>query len=261
VEKGSFDPYAERYGKKQYQDRGKKMLTFKRSKVLKNLLFVTMTEYEPGLPVLTIFPPNQVDLPLGRIIAENGWRQLRAAETEKERHVTYYFSGKRDRLFPGEDHLIIPSPNISTYDLKPEMSAMELTQEVIKRINLKIYDFILLNYANPDMVGHTGVLSAGIKACEVVDNCLQKIVDHITLLGGTCIITADHGNVEEMVNLATGEVDTKHSTFPVPLAIVNNQFKGNNLFLNKGILADVAPTILKISQITKPSSMTEKSLI
>lgn len=260
IKKAAFDPYAERYGKRQYEEIGK-LTTFKRNKVCKNLLFVTMTEYEPGLPVMTIFPPDQVELPLARILSEKGWRQLHIAETEKERHVTYYFDGKRERPFPGEDWVVIPSPRVKTYDLKPEMSAYQVTEEVIKRIKLNVYDFILINFANPDMVGHTGVLKAGIKACEVVDECMGRVVETVIALGGICLVTADHGNVEEMINLNTGEVDTQHSIHPVPFIIVSKQFQSSPMALSQGILADVAPTILKIARLPQPSRMTGKSLI
>lgn len=260
IKKAAFDPYAERYGKRQYEEIGE-LTTFKRNKVCKNLLFVTMTEYEPGLPVITIFPPDQVELPLARILSERCWRQLHIAETEKERHVTYYFDGKRERPFPGEDWVVIPSPRVKTYDLKPEMSAYQVTEEVIKRIKLNVYDFIVINFANPDMVGHTGVLKAGIKACEVVDECMGKVVETVIALGGICLVTADHGNVEEMINLNTGEVDTQHSTNPVPFIIVSKQLQGSTMALSQGILADVAPTILKIARLPQPSRMTGKSLI
>jgi 2,3-bisphosphoglycerate-independent phosphoglycerate mutase len=261
IRKAAFDPYAERYGKRQYEDEGKKLTTFQRKKVLTNLLFVTMTEYEPGLPVLNIFPPDQVAIPLARVLSENGWRQLHIAETEKERHVTYFFNGKRENPFPGEDWTIIPSPKVQTYDQQPEMSAPALTNELEKRIKLNIYDFILVNFANPDMVGHTGNIKAGIKACEIVDSCVGRVVNLATKLGGTCLITADHGNVEEMLDLNTGKVDTKHSTFPVPFIAVNNNLKGRAVTLPTGILADIAPTILKLGNIPKSNNMTGKSLI
>lgn len=260
IKKAAFDPYAERYGKKQYEKVGK-MTTFKRNKVLKNLLFLTMTEYEPGLPVMAIFPPDQVELPLSRILAEKDLRQLHIAETEKQRHVTYYFDGKRENPFPGEDWVVISSPKVRTYDLKPEMSAFLVTEEVIKRIKLNVYDFIIINLANPDMVGHTGVLTAAIKACQVADQCMGQIVNTVSALGGTCLVTADHGNVEEMINPSIGGVDTEHSTNPVPFVIVGNQFQRSADFLPQGILADVAPTILKLAQLPKPIKMTGKSLI
>lgn len=259
TKKKVFDPYAERYGKKQYAEEPV-ATPFQRHKICHNLLFTTMTEYEPGLPVLTIFPPNQINLPLARILSQENWRQLHIAETEKERHVTYYFDGKRETPFKEEDWVIIPSPKVKTYDLQPEMSANQITEEVIKRVKLNIYDFILINFANPDMVGHTGILNAGIKACETTDACLGKVVETTLALGGICLVTADHGNVEEMINLQTGKPDTQHSTNPVPFIITA---KENNfpLTLPKGVLADIAPTILKLAKISKPVSMTGESLI
>ena len=261
VKKEVFDPYAERYGKKQYEEENKEQKTFTRQKICQNLLFDTMTEYEPGLPVLTIFPPNQIDLPLARILSQENWRQLHIAETEKERHITYYFDGKRESPFNEEDWVVIPSPKVKTYDLQPEMSAQEISAEVIKRIKLNIYNFILINFANPDMVGHTGVLKAGIKACEATDFYLGKIVETTLNLGGICIITADHGNVEEMINLSTNKADTQHSTNPVPFIIASQQKTNLPLNLPRGILADVVPTVLKIAKISKPNIMTGESLI
>ena len=260
LKKRFFDPYAERYGQKQYEQ-PEQITTFKREKVLKNLLFVTMTQYEPDLPTLPAFPPVPIDMPVARVIAENNLRQFHIAETEKERHVTYYFNGKREDPFPGEDRVEIPSPKVKTYDLKPEMSASEVTETLIARIKLRIYNFIVVNFANPDMVGHTGVLKAGIKACEITDQCLGKVARSVLAEDGVCIVTADHGNVEEMINLTTGQVDTEHSVNPVPLIIVSNDFRGQNRFLPSGILADIAPTILKFMGINKPGSMTGKALL
>lgn len=258
--KTSFDPYAERYGLKIYEA-PKGTTTFKREKVLKNLFFVTMTEYEKNLPVWVAFPPETVKLPLARLLAENGLRQLHIAESEKYPHVTVFFDGGREKPFVGEDWVEIPSPRVPTYDLKPEMAAYELTEQVLKRIKSNFYDFILVNFANPDMVGHTGVISAGIKACEAVDECLGKIVSCVLNLGGVCVITADHGNVEEMINLTTGEVDTEHSANPVPLIIVSREFNQGGRILPRGILADVAPTLLPFLGIEKPQLMTGRNLL
>lgn len=259
ITKTAFDPYAEKYGLHQYH-RPDGTTTFKRNKVLKDLFFVTMTEYEKNLPVQLAFPPDIVKIPLARILSENGLRQFHIAETEKERFVTYYFNGQREEAFPGEDRVEIPSPKVATYDQKPEMSAYEVTKELILRLKGQFYDFIIINLANPDMVGHTGVLAAGIKACEVVDECLGKIVEVVINLGGAVIITADHGNVEEMIDPVTGEVNTEHSTNPVPFIVVGNQINQADL-LPQGILADVSPTILKIMQIDKPDLMTGRNLL
>lgn len=261
IEKVAFDPYAEKYGVKQYQPPATKTTTFDRKKVLKNLLFVTMTEYEPNLPVEIAFIPLSVKMPIGRVIAEKGMRQFHLAETEKERHVTYYFNGRRERPFPGEDRVEIPSPKVATYDLKPEMSAYGVTEELLKRIKTNFYDFILVNYANPDMVGHTGKLEAGIKACEVVDDCLGKVVQTVSHLNGACLVTADHGNVEEMINLSTGEPDTKHSINPVPLIVISQEYNRGGRTLPRGILADISPTILAMMKIEKPGQMTGRNLL
>ncbi len=260
IKKAAFDPYAERYGVRQYEA-PKGTTTFHRKKILKGLFFVTMTEYEAGLPVQVGFIPDSVDLPLCRILAEKGLRQLHIAETEKERHVNYYFNGRRERPFPGEDRAEVPSPKVSTYDKKPEMAAYEVTETLIKRLKSDIYDFAVVNYANPDMVGHTGVLEAGIKACEVTDECLGRVVETTLNLGGAAIVTADHGNVEEMIDLQTGEVDTKHSTNPVPFIVADKKFDSGGRSLVQGILADVAPTILAIMGIEKPAIMTGRNLL
>lgn len=260
IKKSAFDPYAERYGQKQYWNIGK-INTFQRNKIVKNLCFVTMTEYEPGLPIPSIFAPNQIEMPLPLVLSNKGLKQLKIAETEKERHVTYYFNGKREDPLVNEDRFIISSPQVRTYDLQPEMSAYSIADNVIKSINQKQYNFILVNFANPDMVGHTGILKAGIKACETVDNCLGKIVPQILSIDGVCLITADHGNVEEMIDLNTGAIDTKHSTNDVPFILVGNQFKKSNINLSNGILADIAPTILKLLNIEQPVSMLGKSLL
>lgn len=258
--KTSFDPYTEKYYKKTYIEQPL-FKTFRRKKILKNLCFVTMTEYERELPCLAAFPPLKVDLPLGRLLAENNLRQLHISETEKERFITYYFNGQREDPFSGEDRIEIPSPNVSTYDLKPEMSAQAITETVVNRLKLNLYDFILINFANPDMVGHTGVLEAGIKACEVVDACIGTIVKESLLRKATCLITADHGNVEEMINLSTGEIDTEHSTNPVPFICVSSALRGKNCFLPTGILADVAATVTKLLKIPKPTLFIGRNLL
>jgi len=259
-QKIAFDPYTEKYLKKTYVEQRISSI-FKRGPKIENLFFVTMTEYEKGLPSEIAFPPTVVNLPLGRILSERELRQLRITETEKERFVTYYFNGQKEQPFLGEERLIVPSPNVSSFDLKPEMAAYEITERVVEKIKSGNYDFILINFANPDMVGHTGNLQAGIKACEAVDNCLSKIVSTVKNLGGVCLITADHGNVEEMINLETGEVDTEHSRNPVPFIIVGKDFLGKPVFLPSGILADVAPTVLSLLGIPIPSQMSGRKLI
>jgi len=184
------------------------------------------------------------------------------SETEKERFVTYYFNGQREDAFFAEDRVIIPSQKVATYDLKPEMSAREITATLLEKISLNIYDVIIVNLANADMVGHTGNLEATIKACEIVDECVGRIVDAVSARNGAVLITADHGNAEELVNLETGGVDTEHSTFPVPLFIIGPAFLSRtSKVLERGILADVAPTMLKILGVQRPPDMTGRPLI
>ena len=261
VVKKQFDPYAEKYFKKNNPNLPLPSKTFTREKVLKNLFFTTMTEYERDLPTKAAFPPFMVKMPLSRVLAENNLRQLRLCETEKERFVTYYFNGQREDPCAGEDWLTIPSLKISTYDQKPQMSALEITKTVLEKINLGLYDFILINFANPDMVGHTGIIEASISALETIDDCLGKIVNSVLAVNGACLITADHGNVEEMINLVNGGIDTEHSANPVPLIIIDKNHQNNPMVLPNSILADVAPTILKLFNIPKPNDFSGRSLI
>lgn len=261
VLKAHFDPFAEKYFKKNYLPATVIKKTFTREKFLKNLFFVTMTEYEKGLLTKVAFPPFMVQMPLSRLLAERNMRQLRLCETEKERFVTYYFNGQREDPFWGEDWLTIPSLKIPTYDQKPQMSALEITKTVLEKIKLGIYDFILINFANPDMVAHTGIIEASISALETIDYCLGKIVNNVLTINGACLITADHGNVEEMINLTTGGVDTEHSRNQVPLIIIDKEHQNNPRVLPNGILADVAPTILKLFNIPKPNDFSGRSLI
>ena len=216
--------------------------------------FVTMTRYDKKLRNPVAFENEDLKNTLGEILSKNGLKQLRIAETEKYAHVTYFFNGGREKPFEGEDRCLIPSPKVSTYDLKPEMSALEVTDEVIKRIESEKYDFIVLNYANPDMVGHTGVWEAAIRAVETVDKCIGKVVKKVMEKDGICIITADHGNVEEM--LEKGEPKTAHTTNPVPFILI-----GESVGLRNGILGDIAPTILHLMGMEKPEEMTGKTLI
>ncbi|MCL5095374.1 MAG: 2,3-bisphosphoglycerate-independent phosphoglycerate mutase [Patescibacteria group bacterium] len=261
ITKPTFDPYAEKYFKKTYIEPSRLRKTFPRKKVLSDLFFVTMTEYEKGLPAKVAFPPISVNMTLSRVLSERNLRQLHITETEKERFVTYYFNGQREIPYSGEEWKTVPSPKVPTYDLQPAMSATEITEIVLEKINHKFYDFILINFANPDMVGHTGVIPAGITACEVVDTCLGKIANAVNISNGTCIVTADHGNVEEMINPLTGGVDTEHSSNPVPFILINRKYQGDLRELSSGILADVAPTVLTALQIPKPSELSGRSLI
>lgn len=258
----TFDPLAEKYYKKTVVELPQATPPFKRGPGLVNIFFVTMTEYEKKLPVSAVaFSPIRVKLTLGEVIASKGLRQLRLAETEKERFVTYYFNGQQEGPFESEDRSIVSSQKVPTYDLKPEMSAPQLTEMLIKKLNQRLYSFILFNFANPDMVGHTGVIPAAVKACETVDFCLGKIIGYILAQKGSCIITADHGNIEEMINLKTGGVDTEHSNNQVPFLVIAKKFEGKPKELAKGILADVAPTVLDLMGITKPSIMIGRSLL
>jgi 2,3-bisphosphoglycerate-independent phosphoglycerate mutase len=232
--------------------------SFKRKVWPKNVLFVAMTDFGPDLDsILTAFPSKDVPETLPLVLKD--LRQLYIAETEKYAHVTFFFNGGYSQPLAGEERILIPSPNVRSYDEVPEMSAQKITTEVVKRLAGKSNDFICLNFANPDMIGHTGNFPAAIKAIETVDDCIGQIVKVIKKSGGTVIITADHGNADEMQNEQTKEVDTEHSNYPVPFILVNDELKNSQL--RSGILADVAPTILDILGINQPEIMTGKSLI
>lgn len=227
--------------------------------LISNLMFTGMSEYEKNLPMSIAFPPEDVSLPIGRVISNKGLRQLRIAESEKFPHVTYFLNGGRETVFPGEDRVEIPSPKVATYDLKPEMSSYEVTDEIVKRIGMNIYDFIAVNYAGGDMVAHTGKVDATIKAIEVLDECVGRLFNAVASKGGAMIITADHGNAEEIINLHSGDVDTEHSTNPVPFIFATKDV--NPRELQFGILADIAPTMLNMMGVQKPSSMTGRNLL
>lgn len=261
--KAGFDPYAVKYGKKHIEDPIDPSLTppFKRGSRIEDLCFVTMTEYEKDLPVDVAFSPNMIKMPIGRILSENGIRQLRMAESEKEKFVTNYFNGLRSEAFPMEDRIIIPSPKVPTYDLKPEMSARELTDTLIQKIHEGNYRFILINYANADMVGHTGNLQAAIQAVKVIDECYGRIMEAALANDYMFIATADHGNVEEMINPQTGGASTEHTGNPVPCIFVEKSLQNNNRVLQAGILADVGPTLLKLLGIPQPRDMTGRDLL
>lgn len=221
--------------------------------------YVCMTQYDEQFTLPMAYPPVHHENILGQIVSEKGLAQLRIAETEKYAHVTYFFNGGEEEPFANEDRCLIPSPrDIPTYDYKPEMSAPAVTAEVLERINSDRYDLIVLNFANMDMVGHTGVLDAAIKACRTVDACAAQIVDRILAKQGTVLITADHGNAEEMVD-AAGNPHTAHTLNPVRLILVDDKRKSAQL--KEGRLADIAPTILDIMGIEQPAEMTGQSLI
>jgi 2,3-bisphosphoglycerate-independent phosphoglycerate mutase len=233
---------------------------FDRGPRLDDLVFVTMTEYEAGLPVQVAFPADNVSLPLAKILADHGLTQFHTAETEKYAHVTFFFNGGREAPFPGEDRLLVPSPKVATYDLKPEMSAPELTRVAVERIESGAYDVVIMNYANADMVGHTGVMEAAIKAVEAVDDGVGKVVEAALARGGAILITADHGNAEQLIEYDTGKPLTSHTTNPVPFYFVVPQWP-NVTLRTDGILADVAPTMLQLLGIARPPSMTGRTLI
>lgn len=235
--------------------------TFTRNIKLNNLFFVTMSQYEKDLPVNVAFPPQPIPFPLAAVISSFDLRQLHISETEKYAHVTYFFNGGREDPYPGEDRIHIPSAKVATYDLKPEMSAREITTVCLDRLNQNCYDFIVINYANPDMVGHTGNILATIKACEEVDSCFGEISKKVLSQNGALILTADHGNAEEMINEQTKEMDTYHSSNPVPITIGCSDYNNNPQVLGAGILADVAPTILKLMGLPISSHMTGRVLI
>lgn len=233
--------------------------SFQRQKV-SGLYFVGMTEYEKGFPRNIAFPPEVITNPLGKIISDNRLPQLRIAESEKFPHVTYFINGGNEGIFPGEDRIEVPSPkDVATYDQKPEMSGYLVTDLLVNKIRTGNYALIVVNYANADMVAHTGVLAASIKAVEIIDECIGRIVEATLEKDGTVILTADHGNAEELIDLRTGEVDTKHSINPVPLMIINKNLEPRELSV--GILADVAPTILSLFGIEKPVEMNGRNLL
>ncbi len=225
----------------------------------KKILFVAMTEYYPNMPALIAFRKLRLRNILGEVVSKNNLLQLRVAETEKYAHVTFFFNGQRERPFKGEDRILIPSPKVRTYDLKPEMSAFAIKDAVIKALDKDKYDFILVNFANCDMVGHTANLEAAIVAAETVDKCVGEVVEKVKLKKGIALVTADHGNAELMLDPKTKQPISTHTTNPVPFILVSDEHK--NIKLKNGILADIAPTILELMQIEKPKEMTGNSLI
>ena len=221
--------------------------------------YVCMTQYDETMPGVEVaFKPTVIENTFGEYISQKGYKQLRIAETEKYAHVTFFFNGGNEVKYEGEDRILVASPKVATYDLQPEMSAYEVTDKVVDVIRKNETDVIILNFANCDMVGHTGVLEAAIKAVETVDECIGKIVTEVLKVNGTIIITADHGNAEQMIDYTTGDPHTAHTTTPVPLIIAGCK---DDIKLKEGRLADIAPTMLDIMGLEKPSEMTGESLI
>jgi 2,3-bisphosphoglycerate-independent phosphoglycerate mutase len=227
--------------------------------VTPSIELVCTTQYSSDLNCAVAFPPENISDSLGEVIATQGLTQLRIAETEKYAHVTFFFSGGREQAFPGEDRQLIPSPDVATYDLKPEMSAPEVTDAIVEAIESSRYNLIVVNFANGDMVGHTGVYDAAVKAVEALDQALGRIELALRAAGGQALITADHGNCEQMVDYDSGQAHTQHTTDPVPLVYIGRQ--SHTLDQQGGILADVAPTLLDIMGIAKPTAMTGRSLL
>jgi 2,3-bisphosphoglycerate-independent phosphoglycerate mutase len=232
---------------------------FPRRRVLTFSAAAGMTEYsEPLKKFMTaLFPPEDITGTLGELFAERGLKQLRIAETEKYPHVTFFMNGGRETPFEGEDRILVPSPKVATYDLKPDMSAFEVTDRLVEAVKSGKYDLIIVNYANPDMVGHTGVMGAAIKAVEAIDECLGRLRAAVESAGGLLLITADHGNIELMRDQETGEPHTAHTLLDVPIIAVNAK---SHIRLHNGRLADVTPTLLDLLGMEKPAQMTGRSL-
>ena len=224
-----------------------------------NTYFVCMTPYDETMPNVEVaYKKEELKNTFGEYISKKGLKQLRIAETEKYAHVTFFFNGGKEEQYEGEDRILVPSPKVETYDLKPEMSAYEVCDKAVEAIKSQKYDSIILNFANPDMVGHTGSIDAAIKALEAIDECVKKVVDAVNEVNGVLLITADHGNCEQMIDYKSGEPHTAHTTNPVPLAIVG--LPGNKK-IKEGRLCDLAPTMLNIMGLEKPEEMTGECLI
>jgi len=234
---------------------------FPRSRTVTFAAAVGMTEYSAALKPLmgALFPPEELRHVLGAIVAEAGLKQLRIAETEKYAHVTFFLNGGEETPYPGEDRILVPSPKVATYDLQPEMSAYEVTDRLVAAIEGGTYDLIVVNFANTDMVGHTGDLAAAIKAVEAVDRCLGRVRDALAKVGGAMLVTADHGNAEMMEDPVTHQPHTAHTLNRVPLVLVNGP--GGRVRLRDGQLADIAPTILALMSLPQPKEMSGQSLM
>jgi len=231
---------------------------FPRTRVPELAGFVMLTQYAASIPAPSAFAPEALTNVLGEYLANNGKTQLRIAETEKYAHVTFFFSGGREEPFAGEERILIPSPQVATYDMQPEMSAPEVTDRIVDAIENRRYDVIIVNYANGDMVGHTGVFEAAVKAVECLDKCIGRIVEALDKVGGEALITADHGNVEQMEDVMTGQAHTAHTCEPVPFIYYG---KRNLRIREGGVLADVAPTMLTLLDLPVPAEMTGRSIV
>ena len=235
---------------------------FPNRKYLDKLNFITMTQYDKNMIQTSAYPPPAIDFSLASILSMNNLKQLHIGETEKYAHVTYFLNGGREDAYPGEDRIHIPSPKVATYDKKPEMSANEITDYVLSKLEQKMYDVIIVNFANADMVAHTGSIEATIKAIEVLDSQLERITETVINLNGVVVISADHGNADTMIDVHTGGPDTEHNESPVPFFVISEKFKTRlDLRLPQGVLADIAPTVLSLLGITVPDSMTGRDLL
>jgi 2,3-bisphosphoglycerate-independent phosphoglycerate mutase len=231
---------------------------FSKTKTPKLSEFVMLTQYADSIQAPSAYPPVPLDNVLGEWLEKHGRTQLRISETEKYAHVTFFFSGGRESEFDGEERILIPSPDVATYDLQPEMNSTLLTDKLVEAIHSNKYDVIIVNYPNGDMVGHTGILSAAIKACEAVDACVGRVVDALEEVCGECLITADHGNAEQMQDHQSGQVHTAHTSEPVPFVYVGREISA---MANNGTLSDVAPTLLHLMGMEQPEQMTGTSII
>ncbi|WP_438281760.1 2,3-bisphosphoglycerate-independent phosphoglycerate mutase [Pseudomonas alabamensis] len=231
---------------------------FPRARLPKLAAYIGLTQYSAKIAAPAAFAPASLDNVLGEYLAKHGKTQLRIAETEKYAHVTFFFSGGREEPFEGEERILIPSPKVATYDLQPEMNAPQVTDRIVEAIEQQRFDVIIVNYANGDMVGHTGVFAAAVKAVEALDTCVGRIVEALDKVGGEALVTADHGNVEQMEDESTGQAHTAHTTEPVPFIYVG---KRSLKVREGGVLADVAPTMLKLLGLEKPAEMTGTSIL
>jgi 2,3-bisphosphoglycerate-independent phosphoglycerate mutase len=234
---------------------------FARARTVKFTAALGMAEYSSALNAFmgVMYPNEEVHNSLGEIVAKAGLKQLRIAETEKYPHVTFFLNGGREDVYPGEDRILVPSPKVATYDLKPEMAAGEVTDKLVAAIESHAYDLIVVNYANPDMVGHTGILAAAIEAAKVIDAALARLETAVKKMGGALFITADHGNLEQMIDPETGGEHTAHTLNLVPAILVNGPAGVKSL--GRGSLADIAPTILDVIGLAQPREMTGRSLL